>query len=85
MVRTSGVAGLQVAEEQADPERETSGAAAESGMTRGVKTKSEIDLEEHEHVDDERERAHAKGARAPVKIISRKVSVMRVLKSKTIS
>ena len=85
MVRTGGVAGLQVAEEQADLERETSGAAAESGMTRNVKTKSEIDLEEHEQVDDEGERAHARGARAPVEIISRKVSVMKVSKSKTIS
>ena len=54
-------------------------------MTRNVKTKSEIDLEEHEQVDDEGERAHARGARAPVEIISRKVSVMRVSKSKTIS
>jgi hypothetical protein len=34
-------------------------------MTRSVKTKSEIDLEEHEQVDDERERAHAKGRARP--------------------
>ena len=45
----------------------------------GWREDEERELEGHGQVDVEGERAHARGARAPVKIISRKVSVMKAL------